>query len=97
MELQNELLRSPERGDPIPGCGILRKYRFADPSRGKGRRGGLRVIYMHTPAADWIHLIAVFGKDEKSDLTKDQIKVLCVLAKMLRREAETAANRRERR
>jgi hypothetical protein len=28
--LQNELLRDPKRGDPIPGCGIIRKMRFAD-------------------------------------------------------------------
>jgi hypothetical protein len=66
--LQNELLKEPNRGDPMPGCSILRKYRFADPSRSKGRRGGLRVIYLYTPSANWIHLIAVFGKDEQDDL-----------------------------
>ncbi len=32
-------------GDLIPDTGGLRKVRFADPRRGKGKRGGLRVIY----------------------------------------------------
>lgn len=89
-KLQSELLQSPDRGDPMPGCAILRKYRFADPSRGKGKRGGLRVIYLHTPAANWIHLITVFGKDEQSDISRQDMKELCELARLLRREAEAA-------
>jgi mRNA-degrading endonuclease RelE of RelBE toxin-antitoxin system len=36
---------NPEAGDTIPGTGGLRKVRFADERRGKGKRGGLRVIY----------------------------------------------------
>ena len=44
-ELQVELMREPDRGAVIPGSGGLRKMRFADPRRGKGKRGGLRIIY----------------------------------------------------
>ena len=43
--LQNLLMLQPEAGDSIPGTGGLRKLRFADARRGKGKRGGLRVIY----------------------------------------------------
>ena len=43
--LQNQLMKQPEAGDPIPDTGGLRKLRFADARRGKGKRGGLRVIY----------------------------------------------------
>jgi hypothetical protein len=43
--LQNALLENPEAGDVIEGTGGLRKVRQADPRRGKGKRGGLRVIY----------------------------------------------------
>jgi hypothetical protein len=43
-ELQLTLLENPLDGATIPGCGLLRKLRFADPSRGKGKRGGVRVI-----------------------------------------------------
>ena len=43
--LQNALMRNPEAGEVIQGTGGLRKVRFADKRRGKGKRGGLRVIY----------------------------------------------------
>ena len=44
-ELQLELLRNPSAGDVIEGTGGLRKMRFIDRRRGKGKRGGLRVIF----------------------------------------------------
>ena len=43
--LQNALLDNPEAGNVIEGTGGLRKVRHADVRRGKGKRGGLRVIY----------------------------------------------------
>jgi hypothetical protein len=43
--LQNLLMKHPEAGDLIPDTGGLRKLRFRDVRRGKGKRGGLRVIY----------------------------------------------------
>jgi len=43
--LQLHLARNPEAGDVIPGTGGFRKLRWADRRRGKGKRGGLRVIY----------------------------------------------------
>lgn len=43
-ELQRELMTNPEAGDVIRGTGGLRKVRFGDKRRGKGKRGGLRVI-----------------------------------------------------
>ncbi|WP_307722094.1 helix-turn-helix domain-containing protein [Pseudoduganella albidiflava] len=42
--LQSELMKNPEAGDVIKGTGGLRKIRYADERRGKGKRGGLRVI-----------------------------------------------------
>ena len=48
--LQHALMAQPEAGDVIPGAGGLRKLRFADRRRGKGTRGGLRVIYFHFSA-----------------------------------------------
>ena len=43
--LQKELASNPQAGDLMPGTGGFRKVRWADPRRGKGRRGGLRIIY----------------------------------------------------
>ena len=45
--LQNQLANNPELGDLMPGTGGFRKLRWADPRRGKGRRGGLRIIYYY--------------------------------------------------
>ena len=91
--LQNELLENPTAGDEIKGCGILRKLRFGDPGRGKGKRGGVRVIYVYTPEAGQVDLITVYGKDEADDLTRDQVKELCHLAQILRDEAAARAKR----
>lgn len=44
--LQDELMKNPSAGDGIEGTGGLRKVRFADGRRGKGKRGGLRIIYI---------------------------------------------------
>ncbi len=42
QRLQRLLMLKPEAGALIPGTGGLRKLRFADERRGKGKRGGLR-------------------------------------------------------
>lgn len=67
--LQRALLNDPNTGSVIPGCGGLRKMRVPDSRRGKGKRGGARVIYLHIPEVDQIHFITVYGKDQKDDLS----------------------------
>lgn len=94
--LQNELMARPEKGDVMPGCGGLRKVRVADPRRGKGKRGGARVIYLNIPEAERIDLIAVYGKDERDELSEEQKKVLRTLAEQARREAIESFRRRTR-
>ncbi len=44
-KLQLHLARHPEAGAIIAGTGGFRKFRWADRRRGKGKRGGLRIIY----------------------------------------------------
>jgi len=70
-DCQRALLNDPETGSVMPGCGGLRKMRVADPRRGKGKRGGARVIYLHIEELEQIHLITVYGKDQKDDLSAD--------------------------
>ena len=43
--LQLELMANPKAGAVIEGTDGLRKLRQADPRRGKGKRGDLRIIY----------------------------------------------------
>lgn len=74
--LQDALMSHPEAGDVIKGTGGLRKIRYADERRGKGKRSGLRVIYFWKDAADQFWLFTVYGKDQADDLTPDQCKLL---------------------
>ena len=75
-ELQVRLAANPEAGDLMSGTGGFRKMRWADARRGKGRRGGLRVIYYHFPSDHQIWLMTIYDKDEASDLTAKQKKTL---------------------
>ena len=82
-ELQNLLMKHPEAGDPIPEAGGLRKLRFADARRGKGKRGGLRVIYYWWDAGLEFWLFTLYDKDELADLTPQQRRAL---GKMIKTE-----------
>jgi hypothetical protein len=74
--LQVQLADNPEAGDVMPGSGGFRKIRWADTRRGKGRRGGLRVIYYYFARDRQILLMTLYGKDEAKDLTPKEKKVL---------------------
>jgi hypothetical protein len=86
--MQRELLNDPEKGVVMPGCGGLRKLRIADPRRGQGKRGGARVIYLHLEERNQIHLITVYGKDQKDDLTAEDKKFYRQLVLFLKQGAK---------
>ena len=65
----------------MPETGGLRKLRFADARRGKGKRGGLRVIYYWWDAGLQFWLFTVYDKDEMEDLTPQQRKMLKAMIK----------------
>jgi len=83
--LQNALLDAPEAGDVIEGSGGLRKLRHGDPRRSKGKRSGLRVIYFWWEAGRQFWLFTLYDKDEMSDLSAKERKML---KDMLKRELE---------
>ena len=74
--LQNALLENPEVGSTMPGTGGFRKLRWPDPRRGKGKRGGLRVIYYHLSDDRQIWFYTIYAKDEAADLTADEKRQL---------------------
>jgi hypothetical protein len=80
-EFQNTLLANPDAGDVIQGTGGLRKVRYTDSRRGKGKRGGIRVIYFWWEAGCQFWLFTLFDKDESDDLTAEQRKILKTLLK----------------
>ena len=60
----------------MPATGGFRKMRWADARRGKGRRGGLRVIYYYLASDRQIWLMTLYSKDEAADLTAAEKKSL---------------------
>lgn len=70
--LQNALLDNPAAGEVIEGTGGLRKVRYADARRGKGKRGGIRVIYFWWSAGDQFWLYTLYDKDTTDDLSPKQ-------------------------
>ena len=83
--LQNEMLKDPEAGDVITGTGGLRKLRYGDATRGKGKRGGLRIIYYWWDPKKQFWLFTIYDKDELSDLSP---KEKAILKTLLRQELE---------
>jgi mRNA-degrading endonuclease RelE of RelBE toxin-antitoxin system len=75
--LQNALLNDPDAGVRIPGTGGLRKIRSA--AEGRGKRGGIRVIYYPVKSRSVILLLLLYAKNERDDLTPDQKKILAGL------------------
>lgn len=73
---QQLLLNDPEAGTVIANTGGLRKIRFGDPKRNKGKRGGIRVIYYYWHTGTQFWLFTVYDKDELDDLSNDQRKAL---------------------
>ena len=73
-KLQWALVINPEAGALIPGGRGLRKLRWVIP--GKGKRGGLRIIYYWYVRDEAIYMLLPYKKSEQEDLTKEQVKIL---------------------
>lgn len=82
--LENVLLENPKAGDAIQGTGGLRKIRVSMESKGKGKRGGARVIYVDIEVKETIYFINVYTKNEKDDLTEDEKKAFKTMVKILK-------------
>lgn len=72
--LRLALLLRPEQGALIKGSGGLRKLRWT--GSGRGKRGGVRVIYFWHPGEKTFYMLYVYPKNERSDLTPAQVRLL---------------------
>ncbi|MBD9471417.1 toxin [Achromobacter xylosoxidans] len=83
--LQETMMQNPDAGDVLEGAGGLRKLRYGDPRRGKGKRGGLRVIYYWWDGGLQFWLFTLYDKNEAVDLSA---KEKLALRAMLKAELE---------
>lgn len=72
--LQEALITRPDAGDVIKGSGGLRKVRWK--LEGKGKSGGIRVIYYWVTADDQIRMVYAYRKSKQENLTPEQLAAL---------------------
>lgn len=73
-DLQELLAGRPDAGSIIIGSGGLRKVRWG--IRGRGKRGGTRVIYYWAVRQEQLLMLFVYPKNEMDDLSREQLKTL---------------------
>ena len=73
-ELQHALIRNPAAGDVIRNSGGIRKLRWS--VAGRGKRGGIRVIYYWLSADYQVRMLYAYPKNTRADLSKEQLATL---------------------
>ena len=81
LSIINYLAAHPAAGDIMQGTGGIRKLRWS--AQGKGKSGGVRVIYYHHNESMPLFLLTLFGKGEKANLTKAECNDLAKLTLLL--------------
>ncbi len=64
--LQTYMFKFPEAGNVVPGSGGVRKLRWS--LAGRGKRGGLRVIYYFKKQEDEIWMLTIYGKSQMDNI-----------------------------
>ena len=82
VDVLTELLsHDPEAGDVMKGTGGMRKLRFG--TGGRGKSGGMRVVYYYYNTSVPVFLLRVYAKNEKTNLTQAERNALRGLGRAL--------------
>lgn len=73
-KLQTVMVNHPGTGPVISGGGGLRKIRWG--LRGRGKRGGVRVIYYWAVEQEQLLMIFMYPKSERDALSRNQLSIL---------------------
>ncbi|MEX2488727.1 MAG: type II toxin-antitoxin system RelE/ParE family toxin [Pseudomonadales bacterium] len=82
-EIAGILAGNPESGSLMQGTGGCRKLRYAG-VQGKGKSGGSRIIHLYVTSDQEVHLLDIYGKNEKSNMIKAERNELAKLAAVLK-------------
>lgn len=88
VSLISYLALHPQSGDIMWGTGGIRKLRWA--AQGKGKSGGVRVIYYYHNKTMPLFLLTVFGKGEKANLSDSECDELSKVTSLLRKQYEVS-------
>jgi len=72
--LQIALADRPDMGAVIVGSGGIRKTRWV--AQGRGKRGGVRVIYYWVTQQDRLLMLLMYSKSEQDNLSREQLQIL---------------------
>jgi len=86
-ELISYLAFHPESGDEIPATGGVRKVRFA--AKGKGKSGGVRVIYYFYDEENPLYALFLYAKNEQTNPTPEQQKEFAAFSARIKAAAKT--------
>ena len=81
QDVLNYLAAHPKDGDLIEGTGGIRKLRWG--RGGRGKSGGVRVIYYYHSDAMPLYLLTLFAKNEQDNLSKAERNELAKLVDIL--------------
>jgi hypothetical protein len=85
---QEVLTEEPAKGDLLQGGAGLRKIRYGEQLKGKGKSGGLRVIYLQVPQTHEIYLLHVYLKGAKDNLTREETAAMAAMARQIKKLAQ---------
>jgi hypothetical protein len=83
-QLQDDLLKDPEKGDLVPRLQGLRKVRMA--LQGRSRSGGARVIYLYLPRDRAVIFFYLYTKAKSANLSPEQEKRLRLAVETIKQE-----------
>jgi hypothetical protein len=87
LAIQDDLLENPTRGAVVKGTGGARKARIADPKDSRGKRGSYRYLYLYLQHHGRLHLLFFYGKNEQSNLSPEQTKLVAGLVRQIKESA----------
>lgn len=98
--LELSILLDPTRAPVVAGTGGLRKARFAPHRWHQGKRGALRICYVHFERAGLVALMTAYAKNEMGDLSPNQKAeirklILAIEKGLVRQQASKIGSRRE--
>ena len=82
-DIANALAADPMLGEVMRGTGGFRKFRYAG-VKNKGKSGGMRVVHLYVSNGGEVHLIDIFEKSDKENLTKAEQNELAKIATLLK-------------
>ena len=89
-EVEDLLIKNPDLGVVIKSSGGLRKLRWG--AKGKGKRSGIRILYVDFPKYEHLFFITLLKKNETADLSEKDKKVITGIIKEIEYKFEEKIN-----